>query len=135
MTVKQLEVEFKCLQSLFVDLKDKIDTLVKNYENLEKKYEKSLTNKKKAILICRKCDKNFKNVKDLKSHKHETNSCQGNFQCQECEKSFKLKQELEEHAKIHQNFPCEQCEKVFDYEATLESHNEAAHEEIELFCH
>ena len=32
MTVKQLEVEFKCLQSEFVDLKDKIDTLVKNYE-------------------------------------------------------------------------------------------------------
>ena len=62
MTVKHLEVEFKCLQSEFVDLKDRIDTLVKNYENLEKKYEKSLTIKKKAIFRCRRCDKKFENV-------------------------------------------------------------------------
>ena len=74
-------------------------------------------------------------MKDLKSHKHETNSCQGNFQCEECEKSFRLKHELEEHAKTHQNYPCEKFEKVFDYEATLESHNEAVHERIKLFCH
>ena len=36
---------------------------------------------------------------------------------------------------MHAKFECDECDKVFRYEAVLERHKEAAHEDIQLFCH
>ena len=53
MTVKELEVEFRSLQSQFVDHNSKIDNLLKNYENLGEKYKKSKL-KKICVRIVKK---------------------------------------------------------------------------------
>ena len=36
---------------------------------------------------------------------------------------------------MHVKYECDECDKVFKYEAVLEKHMEAAHEDVELFCH
>ena len=135
MSVKQLETEFRGLHTVFLDLTTKIDTLLQNFENLGKKYEKSLSRKKNVIFKCKNCGDKFENVKEFQKHKQENKSCHGTFQCDECEKTFKIKQQLEDHVKIHTKYPCDDCDKVFNYEVTLQRHVEAAHESCELFCH
>ena len=43
---------------------------------------------------------------------------------------------LENHKKIkHVKFQCDECDMEFRHEAVLEKHKEAAHEDVELFCH
>ena len=116
-----------------IKLKSKIDSLVKNYENLGKRYRK-ISNKKNAFK-CKKCDEEFETVKELKDHKLEKTSCQGTFKCEECDACYNVKERLEEHMKIHVKYPCDDCDKIFNYEATLEKHVQAAHEDLELYCH
>ena len=73
--------------------------MVKKYENLENKYEKSLSKKKNLNFKCNKCDEKFGNVKDLQNHKKD--SCAASYQCEECEKCFTEESKLDEHMKKH----------------------------------
>ena len=36
---------------------------------------------------------------------------------------------------MHVKYECDECDNVFKYEIVLEKHIEAAHEDVELFCH
>ena len=81
----------------------------------------------------KKFEENFNSLKDFRSHKQNSKSCQALYECEECEKSFKVKQQLEEHVKVHKKYPCDECDKVFNYEVTLEKHVGAAHEDYEIY--
>ena len=76
--LKIFKLSFFSLKTEFNDLKDKIDNLVNKYENLEKRYEKFMSRKKKSNFKCRKCDKVFETLSNLKMHKED--SCVGSFQ-------------------------------------------------------
>ena len=89
----------------------------------------------KGNFRCRNFGDKFEALKKLQDHKKE--GCSSNrLKCDECEKYFKDEKKLQNHIdKIHIKFDCDECDKVFKYEAALEKHREAAHEDVELFCH
>ena len=64
MSVKDLENIFLSLNTEFVDLKSKIDVIIKKYEDLE--YE---LNQRKCQFKCSNCNKKFENLSDLQDHK------------------------------------------------------------------
>ena len=135
MATKKLEQEFVKLKKEFITLQDLIHDVVEKHSDLEKKYEKSISKKKKANFKCRKCGDKFENVKGLQKHKQE--HCKDEeFKCDECEQKFKTQEKLEDHkSQYHAKYECDECEKVLRYEAILEKHVEAVHEDITLYCH
>ena len=134
MTVKDLEVQFTILQDEFGDLKYKIDTLVEKYVILEKKYEKSMSKKRKTNFKCKKCGEKLETVKDLQNHKKENSLCKETFECDDCGKHFYDESKLNEHVKTHKTYSCDECDLEFKYEGILVKHMEAAHEN-NLYCH
>ena len=134
--MSHLEKEVSSLKEEFLDLKSKIDILVKKYSNLEVKYEKSLSRKRKESFKCRICDQECENLIELKNHKKEHESLLPKFKCDECDKIFLKEKQLKEHiSQKHKTYPCKECEKVFDYEVNLENHIKAVHEDLKIFCH
>ena len=131
MTVKDNENAFNNLSTEFVDLKSKLDGLIKKYDDLENE----LLKEKKFQFKCSKCKKKFENVSDLQNHKKEESSCQGNFKCEECDKTFKSENQLDIHKKKHVKFEFEDCDCEFNYEGLLEKHNEAVHGNVTIYCH
>ena len=134
MSLKDLELQFSSLQNVFTDLTSKIDTLINNYANLEKRYEKCVhkNKKKKSSFKCQKCGEELETVKDLQEH----TSCVESFECDECDKCFQEESKLEEHVhRNHKKYPCDDCEKIFNFEGLLEKHKSAAHEDFVLYCH
>ena len=86
MSIENIEPLIQSLNRDFVDLKSKIESIVKKYEDLEKKLEKQ----KKSSFKCRKCKKEFPNLKKLRKHRDaEHEMCSEEFKCKECEKEFK----------------------------------------------
>ena len=75
MSVKDIESVFLSLNIEFVDLKSKMDIIIKKCEDLE--FE--LQNQKKCQLKCSNCSKKFDKLIDL----------QANFKCEECSKTFR----------------------------------------------
>ena len=61
MSIKDIESSFQSLNTEFIDLKSKIDVIIKKYEDLE--YE--LENQNKCQFKCSKCSKKFEKVTDL----------------------------------------------------------------------
>ena len=131
MSVKDFEPVFSTLNTEFVDLKSKVDTLINKYKDLEKQLKKQ----KKFSFKCNQCKKKFESIKELQDHKKEEGSCESNFKCDECGKTFRNKKQLEVHEKKHQKFECDECDCEFSYEGLLERHTEAVHGDMKIFCH
>ena len=131
MSVKDIETVFLSLNTMFEDLKGKIDGLTNKYEDLEKQLKKQ----KKSSFKCNTCSKKFESVKDLQKHKTEEAACQAKFKCDECEKTFKTEKQLSVHSKKHEKFPCEECDCEFNFEGLLVKHSQAVHESMKIFCH
>ena len=130
MSVKDLENIFLSLNTEFVDLKSKIDVIIKKYEDLE--YE---LNQRKCQFKCSNCNKKFENLSDLQDHKKEEGTCQANFKCEECGKAFRSENQLDIHKKKHVKYECEDCDFEYNYEGLLEKHNTAVHGNVKIFCH
>ena len=130
MSVKDFEPVFSTLNTEFVDLKSKVETLINKYEDLEKQLKKQ----KKFKFKCNQCKKKFENIKELQDHRKEEGSCESNFKCDECGKTFRNKKQLEVHEKKHQKFECDECDCEFSYEGLLERHTEAVHGDINSFA-
>ena len=131
MSVKDFEPLFSTLNTAFLGLTSKIDTLINKYEDLEKQLKK----KKKFSFKCNKCNKKFENVKDLQDHRKEESSCETSFKCDECGKTFRNQNQLNVHEKRHEKFECEECGNEYNFEGLLEKHNEAVHGSMKIFCH
>ena len=131
MSVRDFEPIIQHLNTEFVELKSKIDVLIKKYEGIEKQIEKQ----KKFRFKCRKCGNKFENVTDYQDHKNDQSSCQANFKCDECDKSFRSENQLIIHQKKHEKFECEECGNDYNFEGLLEKHNEAVHGSMKIFCH
>ena len=130
MSVKDLENIFLSLNTEFVDLKSKIDVIIKKYEDLE--YE---LNQRKCQFKCSICNKKFENLSDLQDHKKEEGTCQAKFKCDECGKAFRSENQLDIHKKKHVKYECEDCDFEYNYEGLLEKHNTAVHGNVKIFCH
>ena len=131
MSVKDFEPLFSALNTEFVGLTSKLDTLINKYEDLEKQLKK----RTKFTFRCNKCNKKFENIKDLQNHRKEESSCETSFKCDECGKTFRNQNQLDLHEKRHEKFECEECEMEYNFESLLEKHNEAVHGSMKIFCH
>ena len=131
MSMKDFEPVFSTLNTEFIDLKSKVDTLINKYEVLEKQLKKQ----KKFRFKCNQCKKKFESIKELQDHRKEEGSCESNFKCDECGKTFRNEKQLEVHEKQHQQFECDECDSEFSYEGLLERHIEAVHGDMKIFCH
>ena len=132
MSIESIEPLIQSLNKDFVELKSKLESIVKKYEDLEKKLEKQ----KKSSFKCRKCKKEFPNLKKLRKHRDaEHEMCSEEFKCEECEKEFKNSNLLELHKRKHEKFECEECDRVFGVEGLLEKHVSAVHGKMKIFCH
>ena len=67
MATKKLEQEFVKLKKEFITLQDLIHDVVEKHSDLEKKYEKSISKKKKANLSVGSVVKSLKMSKDYKN--------------------------------------------------------------------
>jgi len=129
--MNDLELVFVNLNTEFVELKSKIDIIIKKYEDLEDELE----NQSKSKFKCSSCSKKFEELTDLQNHKKEEGTCQANFKCEECGKTFRSENQLDIHKKKHIRFECEDCECEYRYEGLLEKHNQAVHRNVKIFCH
>ena len=118
-TIKDLmeEIEKLKVKSQEVDsLRKRIADLEKDFYNLKSKngYEfTEITPEKKVE--CRKCDKMFTTVNDLKKH-DKSKHTQTPINCTSCESVFYKNSDLENHLEKEHNvekIECEKCDKKF----------------------
>ena len=131
MSLKNIEKEVLNLKTVFLDLKNIINTLASKCVSLEKRLKKQ----KKFSFKCKRCSEKFETVDDLKKHKKDENSCKANFECDDCEKTFDTEKALNIHTKTHEKYACEECEDEFNFERTLDMHISAVHGSMKLYCH
>ena len=132
MSIKSVEPLIHSLNRAFVELQSKLENIVKKYEELEKKLE----TQKKSSFKCRKCKKEFPNLKKLQKHKDsEDKKCAEDFKCEECAKDFKSSNLLDLHKRKHEKFECEECDRVFNIEGLLEKHVNSVHGKMKIYCH
>lgn len=100
-------------------------------KNLHKCYSKS---NDMIGVKCNICDKNFKNVKDMKEHQ-EIHS-KKKFECELCKKKFSRKKYLNQHLNVHNGtlYHCSICEREFNNKSNLNKHC-ALHYEKTFRCH
>ena len=101
-TVKDLDVELCSLKEEFVEVKTKLETLLKKYEDIEKKCARI------EIFQCDVCEEMFcsKTIL-LKDKRCRKSVLPGQFDCSECDNTFLEKWKLDAHVKIHKKFGCE----------------------------
>ena len=80
MSTKDIETVFMTLNLEFTDLKEKINSLTKKYDDLEKEVKQQRVYK----FQCIKCKEKFGNTKALE----RSLECQANFDCDQCELSY-----------------------------------------------
>ena len=131
MSINAIETVFLSLNTEFVELKSKIDIIIKKYEDLENEVQ----NQGKFQFKCSKCSKKFEKLSELQDHKKEEGACKANFECEECGKTFRSEKQLDIHKKKHIKFECEDCDCEYNYEGLLEKHNRAVHGNVKIFCH
>ena len=128
-TVKNLDVELSKLKEEFVEVKRNLETLLKKYEDIEKKCTRS------ENFQCDVCDEIFARKSIMLKHKRCHKSVlPGQFDCSECEKTFQEKWKLDAHVKVHEKFACEKCEKKFNSKDIKEKHVKIAHEGLKFYC-
>ena len=115
----------------FTDLKEKINSLTKKYDDLEKEVKQQRVYK----FQCIKCKEKFGNTKDLEKHKERLLECQANFECDQCELSYNSEMQLRRHVKKHGQFLCEECDREYNFEGVLEKHINVVHKSMKIFCH
>ena len=137
-TVKDLDAEIVILKNENSDLKNKYETLCEKYEHLEKKIDECVPVKSLAFQ-CKICGEEFGRMKDLKKHKDEKHTVNGEvllqFECDECGKCVNEKWKLIAHKKKHKSFKCDKCSKVFKFNETRVKHMQIVHENVKLYCH
>ena len=131
MTAKDLEPIFMNLNLEFVDLKDKINSLIKKYDNIEQE----LTKPKKNKFQCIKCNLKFESTRELEKHKKSSSACQAKFECDQCDLTYTSEMQLNRHKKKHGEFPCEKCDREYNFEGVLEKHIDVVHKSMKIFCH
>ena len=133
-TVKDLEVEIVQLKQKLENVISTFDTLQMKYETLEAKVEEC--GKKRSMLKCKKCVKEFEIPGDLRLHiLNEHKSNKETFKCSKCGKTFNEEWKLNANAKSHNQHKCELCEQTFKYENLKQKHVKIVHENIKLYCH
>ena len=142
-TVKELNVEMDKLISEVETLKNVIETtnieMCLKIKQLEDRIKgKSLESNDVVIndICCKKCDKSFETMKELKSHKRNTH--QAKYICTHCDVEFRHLNEMEKH-KISTHgqtdkHKCESCEMEFISEIRLRNHINS-HKYATKYCH
>ena len=131
MSVEDFEPIFINLNTEFVDLKEKINSLILKYDNLEKE----LIEPKRNKFQCIKCNLRFESTRDLEKHKKISLACQASYDCDQCELTYTSEMQLLRHKKKHGKFSCDKCECEFNFEGVLEKHMDVVHKSIQIFCH
>ena len=83
--------------------------------------------------VCNKCDKTFKDLYRLRSHK--IIHVQGMFSCDQCDSKFSNYHGLKYHLGHHDTYvECDQCDKRYRGKFMLREHKLTVHEGLKLKC-
>ncbi|XP_063682679.1 zinc finger protein 17-like [Bolinopsis microptera] len=114
-----------------IHVKDNPKLLISDYPSLiapDKSDDNVETNaKKKVVLTCSQCQKEFKHKKRYKTH---VEVCNGAMPCQMCGKMFNSDRCLQDHVRnVHtnSNLSCVHCLKVFKTKVSLRMHTRRMH--------
>ena len=96
------------------ELREKLNTLGLNFKTLSDDHKKLqleliAAEEKK---MCKNCEKNLTNVKNLKKHRSDKDSCKGVFKCDMCEKEFNKEWMMNAHKNNHRIHKCDRCDSI-----------------------
>ena len=107
MSATDFEPIISNLNSEFVELEDKINSLIKKYDYVEKEIRKTSKHK----FQCIKCNLRVDSARELEKHKISSTACQANYECDQCELTYTSEMQLTRHKKKHGKFLCDKCER------------------------
>ena len=127
---KDLQTENTKLKEELSDLNLKHESLLKNFETIQKNCES-----RKKTFKCSTCDNIFESMVDFKALREKHGKTNKVLQCDVCGKVVNEEWKMSAHRKIHENFECTVCGKSFKYLEMKNKHTKIAHENLQIFCH